>query len=45
MDRLILAGEFGKRMQRQLRAKLNNDARSKIEPNSITSAVQISGAK
>jgi hypothetical protein len=45
VDRLILAGEFGKRMQRALRAKLESDAQTQEPPISITSAVQISGAK
>jgi hypothetical protein len=40
IDKLTLDGVFGKRAQRALRAKLASDAQSKIEPISITSAVQ-----
>jgi hypothetical protein len=42
---MILEGLLGKRAQRELRAKLRTDAQSKIEPISITSTVQMSGAK
>ena len=42
---MILSGALGKRAAKALRAKLNNDAQSKIEPISTTSAVHMSGAK
>jgi hypothetical protein len=45
VERWTLEGVFGKRAQRELRAKIESDAQSKIEPISTTSAVQISGAK
>ena len=42
---MILSGALGKRAAKALRAKLESDAQSKIEPISMGSAVQISGAK
>ena len=45
IERWTLAGEFGKRAQRALRAKLTTNAQTQIEPNSMASAVQMLGAK
>jgi hypothetical protein len=45
VERMILAGEFGKRAQRELRANLTTNAQKQSEPISTTSALQISGAK
>jgi NAD(P)-dependent dehydrogenase (short-subunit alcohol dehydrogenase family) len=45
VERMILAGEFGKRAQRELRANLTTNAQKQSEPISTTSALQISGEK
>lgn len=45
IERWILAGQFGKRAQRALCAKLTTNAQNQIELKSTSSAVQMSGAK
>jgi hypothetical protein len=45
VERMILAGVFGKRAQRELRAYLTTNAQSENGPKSTTSTVQMSGAK
>jgi hypothetical protein len=45
VQRWTLEGVFGKRAQRALSANLTTSAQSQIEPISMGSAVQISGAK
>jgi hypothetical protein len=45
ITRWTLAGEFGKRAQRELCAKLTSDAQKTEAQKSITSTVQMSGAK
>ena len=39
IDKLVLAGEFGKKGQRALRANINSDAQPPTQPISATSAV------
>jgi hypothetical protein len=45
ITRWVLAGEFGKRAQRELCAKLRSDAQTQSQPKSITSTVQKLGAE
>ena len=44
-EQWTLEGVFGKRAQRALRAELTTNEQSNTQPKSITSAVQMSGAK